>query len=222
MKRFSYVIVFFLAIVFIGCGKKAKKGNKKLAQNYFKSAMVELSDPQVGSYHYKKALGYVEQALLNDKKSHYLAMKATLLFKLEQYKESLVAYDQALACCDDACLKAEVLNNYACLLAQQGNYDRATELFEQLIVDRYYLTPEVALVNLGKMSAEKNDLKQAQSYFQRAVTMVPGYLDAHFYLAWSAYLNKNVELAKQEVKTILYLDADCKAASLLGEKLGIL
>ena len=221
MKRFSYSIVFFLSIVFLGCRKKEVKGNKKLAQNYFKLAYVELSDPHVGIYHYKKALGYVEEALVQDRNAQYLGMKATLLFKLGQNTESLDFYEQALGCCNDACLKTEITNNYACLLAQLGDYDKASGLFKFLSIDRYYLTPEVALVNLGKMSVEKKDYKQAQCYFQQAVTMVPSYLDAHFFLAWSAYLNKDVVLAKQEVKTLLYLDPDCKMAHQLEQQWGI-
>ena len=97
---------------------------------------------------------------------------------------------------------------------------KALQIFTQLTTDIHYLTPEVALVNLGKMYTEKNDFKRAQSYFQQAVAAVPGYLDAHFYLAWAAYINKNISLAKQEIKTLLYLDPGCKAAKLFEEKLG--
>ncbi len=204
-----------------GCGRKAALGNKKLAQNYFKSALVELSDQQVGIYHYKKALSYVEQAIKQDSKANYVALQATLLFKLGQEQESLHAYEQALACCEDVYIKSEIINNYACLLAQMGQSDKAIESWEKLCIDRYYLTPEVALVNLGKTYAESGNYHVAQSYFQRAVALAPHYLDAHFYLAWTAYFNKNEVLAKQEVATLLYLDPQCDAINSLRQKLGL-
>lgn len=220
MKTFFYYSVICVALGLSACGKKKKDlEQKKLAQSYFKLAYVELTDAQATAYHYKKALSYIDQALAIHADARYQGLKATLLFTLRQYDESRVFYELALADCSDLTLKAELSNNYACLLAHQGQHERARELFLQLSTDRHYLTPEVALVNLGKIDIERAAYTSALGYFQRAIALAPEYLDAHFYVAMAAHLNHDDGLAKQEVSTILYVDPENKAALSLQAQL---
>lgn len=220
MKTFFYYVLFFVLVSFSGCGKKNREcEQKKIAHNYFKLAYIELTDHQANAYRYKKALSYLEQALAIIQDARYLALKATLLFKLQQYDESKQIYEQACTICRDPALNAEISNNYACLLAHLGQYEQAIPLFVQLSTDRYYLTPEVALMNLGKIDLEKKSYDTALRYFQRATALAPEYLDAHFYGALTAHLLGDNALAKQGIGTILYMDPDNQAALSLQARL---
>ena len=100
MKIFSagaikqYLILFVVILVFAGCEKQK---NTQLASTYFKMAFLELAEQpdQLGAM--KRALTYCDQALQQEKKPEFYALKATLLFKLGDYATSRQAYQQALA-----------------------------------------------------------------------------------------------------------------------------
>lgn len=217
MKRFYYLWFAFLSCILPCCTKQKKPKNIKLAHNHFKAAITELSDEQVTTYHYKKALASIEQAITIHKKPEYLALQATLLFTLGQEEQSLQAYEQALACCTQPSLKGEILNNYACLLAETNRKDQAIGIWQELETDPHYLTPEVALVNRGKISLKDNDYQAAEKCFQKSVNISPSYLDAHFYLALAAQLNHHEPLAKQEIKTLEYLNVPQELLNRLKE-----
>jgi len=211
------LIVIFLSFCISGCGKKK---NKQLAQSYYRLSMLELSEELSSDQGYKKALHNIDKALACDKKPEYLALKATILFKLNQIEESVACFKLAL---DDTTIdslaKPEVLNNYACVLAHQGHCDQALKIWQLLLSDKHYLTPEVALVNLGKIYVQNGDYAQAKDAFARAVTLEPGYLDAHYYCALAAHETKDFCLAKNEVKTVLFLEPTHRGAQQLDTSL---
>jgi len=206
-------------MVFGGCKKK----NQQLAQSHYKLSMLELSDDSSSDVRYKKALDHIDKALAQDDKPEYLALKATILFKLNQIEESLFCFKQSLNNdAIDPLLKPEVMNNYACVLAHQGKTEEAVKIWQTLMHDKHYLTPEVALVNQGKVSIEKGDCAAARDLFSKAVTIEPSYLDAHYYLALAAFQLQETDLAKNEVKTVLFLEPRHTGALRLGEKLGFI
>ncbi len=210
-----------LVFVLLVCNSCGKKNNDKLARNYYKRAMLELTDQERSMHAHKKALDYIDQALNFDQKSEYQAFKATLLFELNQVEKSKVCFEQALALSSDARLKAEIMNNYACLLAQMGEYEKARSVWHELEHDSYYLTPEVALVNQGKSCVAQADYASAKQYFLQAITIAPSYLDAHFYTALVAHKTDDIPLAKNSLSTVLFLEPDHKDARKLADQLGV-
>jgi len=218
-RGIRYILI--IGIFFISaCGKKK---NIQLAQSYYRLSMLELSEDVSSDLGYKKALNHIDKALACDKKPEYLALKATILFKLNQTEESLACFklslgDEAI----DPLAKPEVLNNYACVLAQQGKCDEACKIWQNLLGDKHYLTPEVALVNLGKVYVQTGDYNKAKDVFTRAITLEPGYLDAHYYRALAAYQTKDYLVAKNETKTVLFLEPTHQGAQELDKNLGAL
>jgi tetratricopeptide (TPR) repeat protein len=206
LEKKLIVCLVFLMLAASSCSKK--KNNKKLAQTYHTMSMLELSDESSEQFCYKKALCYIEKALRYDVQPIYLACKATLLFRLNQYGESTICFQQALAESKDPVERAEIMNNYACLQAQMGKQQEAIITWQELLRDKSYLTPEVVHVNLGKIYAEKQDFSQAKSQFVAAVALAPSYLDAHYYLAWSALKLNETTLARDQISTVLYLEPD--------------
>ncbi|MBU4270071.1 tetratricopeptide repeat protein [Candidatus Dependentiae bacterium] len=224
IKRFNFHLnaffVLFLLIFIVGCGKQE---NKKLAQNYYKMAIEEVQDTKNGKeYAYKKAIDYIDEALKIDQKTEYLAFKATLLFELgyDELGDSL--FDIALQKTKDEKLKCEIFNNKACLLAQVGilNHDNdkidyAFNIWQNLINNKDYLTPEVALFNQSKVYVFKNDYELAKNKLLKAIQLSPNYIDAHYYLALVYHNLSDIKAAKNEINTVLYLFPEHESAKRL-------
>jgi len=209
----------FLMGLFSGCGKQ--KRSKKLGETHYKLALVELEDPQANDIHYKRALNYLDTALSHQGLSRYHALKGTLLFMLGQHSDAEYAFRKALDRCSSPAVRAEINNNYACLLARSEKPQEALEVWERLENDKDYLSPEVALVNQAKLycAQGKNDI--ARQKLSLAVQRAPSYLDAHYYrglVEWYGFQNK--EVALQEAQTTLFLDQSHRGARGLVDQIG--
>ncbi|MBD3273517.1 tetratricopeptide repeat protein [Candidatus Dependentiae bacterium] len=217
IKSLKFYIFVFLLFFLYGCGKRK---TNKLAQNYYKMAVLELQDQKTSKeYSYKKALDYIDKSLEIEEKSEYIALKGTILFELgyESFGENL--FDQALEKTDDPKLKCEILNNKACLMAQVGMYKDqglkiglALDIWKKLENDKDYLTPEVSLFNQSKVFVFNNDYNNAKKKLEKAVQISPNYLDAHYYLALVNYNLSDYVSAKNELDTVLFLYPDHKGA----------
>ena len=80
-----YLILLGVILLFVGCGKQK---NTQLAETYFKMAFLELSESPDQPGAIKRALVHCDQALQQEKKPEFYALKATLLFKLGDYQAS--------------------------------------------------------------------------------------------------------------------------------------
>ncbi len=213
-------------ILLCGCGKKGDDKNEKLAQTYYKLCMLEVSQnsdksdsPQTT---YRKALSYIQEAINYKASADFLAVKATILFRLGDFEQSCQSFEAALAFEDvSAKVRASILNNYACLLAQMGNVDKALGILDNLAKDSDYFTPQAAVFNRGKIFFDRQNYKQAIMEFSRTVALAPEYVDAHYFLALSAFKLQNKDLAKAEVESVLFLDPSHEGGIALADKLGV-
>ena len=186
------LLIGCLAIVLPHCGKRQ---NKKLALSHYKMSILELGGLGSPLIARRKALCSINKALEQSVQPHYLAHKATLLFLLGDRAQSKACFKHALALESNPSVRAEITNNYACLLAS-GTSDtravdtsavarqskRALRLFAQLVRSKHYLTPEVALVNMAKIYADHGKYGRAKKKLMRAVALAPDYTAAHRYL----------------------------------------
>ncbi len=212
MKKYQKsLFVGILSLFFASCGKQEPK-NEKLGKTFYTLCMLELSDRDGAPIAYKKALEYIDQALVCEKKPSYLALRGTILINLGLFDQSLKALQDALAGNPEAALRGDIMNNIACLCAQRGDVERAIEIWNTLIADAYYLTPEVALVNMGKVCAQQGDLLRAKESFMRAITLAPSYVDAHYYLSLVAFKLSDESLVKNELQTLLFMEPKHKGA----------
>lgn len=201
-SHFFFATVFAI-FVFPGCGKK---NNAELAGTYFKLAFLELNGDVESIHACKRSLAMIDKALTYQERPEFYAYKATLLFKINKFTESDIFFKKALNLKPEPILKAEIMNNYACLCAQRGDIVKAHDIFTLLASEASYQTPEVAFVNLGKLALKQKDLKAAKELFQRAVNVCPSYTDAHYYLAKIALLCGDTELAAREQSLVKSLE----------------
>ncbi len=202
MKIKNHLLLSMLLMA-SACGKKE---SASAAKSYFKMAFAELSQDGHDRNTQQRALSYVNQALALNPRPEYHAFKGTVLFKLGDLVHGKESFQAALHQNPAEQLRGEIMNNYACLLAQEGEGKRAIAIWQSLLHDTAYQTPEVALVNLGKLHMQQGDALQAQAVFQQAVHCAPSYVDAHFYLAMAAQRCKEYALARHELTTVLYLE----------------
>ena len=217
LNLITICLVFFLITCFLGCTKEDK--NSKLAENYYKLGVLELEEGDAIERTYKTALGSINKAIELHSKSEYLALKATLLFKLDKEKECFDFFAKALAAKPEPKIKTDILNNKACLLAQIGlknnqqqKMKQAFDIWSALEEDMDYLTPEVALVNQGNVCFVQKNYELAKNKFKQAVQIAPNYIDARYYLAVAAYGAQDLEVAKNEISTVLYLEPEHQGA----------
>lgn len=224
MKKLKfYLICYFkfnillLTVFFSSCGRK---NNIKLGQNYYNMALAEISDPKISKqYSYKKALFYIDHAIAQEERADFLAFKATLLFELGYSSLGQQLFDLALDRVKNSRLASEILNNKACLLAQSGMLNdendkiaNAQNIFRKLELDENYLTPEVSLFNQSKIFVYKNEYKLAKEKLEKAISIAPNYLDAHYYLALVSYNLLDFERTKKELEAVLFLYPEHKSA----------
>lgn len=221
IKMFKTLLNIVNIIIFLfflpNCNKQK---NNKLAQNYYKMALVELQDQKdLNNYSYKKALEYVNLALNLYTAPEYLALKATLLLELADENVALEFFDAALLNTKDNKLKCEILNNKACLQAQVGMLSKNENLiyssiaiWQDLAKNKDYLTPEVALYNISKVYAYNNNYISAKQNLERAIYLSPNYLDAHYYLALINYNLSDFNAARREIDSVLFLYPEHKNA----------
>ena len=219
-KFISFLFFVSLTICLPNCGKKK---NVKLGQTYYKLSLLELSEKEQSEQACKQALAYIDKAIEQESRPEYLALKATLLFKIHQEKEGYDCFQKALDEKLEPRTRTEILNNKACLLAEIGMKKKqsdktkeAMNIWSELEEDKNYLTPEVALFNQSQVYIAQKSYKQAKDKLLKAVTFAPSYLDAHYYLSLTAYELKDYKLAKNELRTVLFLEPAHQGAKQLS------
>ena len=205
----------FLLAFFGGCGKK---NNTKLAKTYFKTAFMELAEDRKGNARLQAALQQINLAIEQSAQPEYLALKATILQYQGHTRESISFFNKALALPMEPGLKAQIMNNFACVLAQSGEPVKAKTIWQDLAASTWYPTPEVAWVNLGKMHLEDNDPVRAKEAFKTAATLAPQYVDAHFYMAVAAQAAGQKAAAVEGLEAVLKLEPEHKQALAFAEK----
>ena len=163
-KFLSFLIFVLFSLFFPNCGKKK---NIKLAQTYYKLALLELSEKEQTQQACKQALGYIDKAIEQESNPEYLAFKATLLFSINQEKEGDLFFQKALHANPEPRVKTEILNNKACLLAQigiengqQNKINQAMGIWDKLEKNKDYLTPQVAFINQSNVHFRQKNYKR--------------------------------------------------------------
>lgn len=100
---------------------------------------------------------------------------ASLYERMDMPKEADRSYQKAM---DLSPGNSQIVNTYAVFLCQQGEVDRAVPLFDKVIADKLYQTPYAAAANAGMCLRDDKRLADARLYFERALQLRPGFVDA--------------------------------------------
>jgi Tfp pilus assembly protein PilF len=214
--RFTSLLLVFVLFFLSSC---ARRTNSRLAVEYYKMSLLELESVKSSEYSRRRALRYINKAIDQESNSRYLAHKATLLFLLGDEKLSLRLFDSAIEKSASSEIRCEILNNYACLLADRGRKDEALSIFRRLENDKNYLTPQVALVNQAKIYFDLGDYLLAKQKLRLAVYLAGDYVDAHYYLGAVHFYLKEYDFSRRELNRVLELEVAHEGASSLLARL---
>jgi len=207
-------ILLVVVVMLVGCGKKEKI---ELAKNYYQLGMLELENAHSLPESYHQALIYIDRALAVQPMAEYYATKAMILYNLGHAQESTAFFKKALAYSPTGKLRAEITNNFACVLAHLKHDNQALALWQQLIADEHYVTPEVAWFNQSKVFVSRKEFDRAQQCLHKAIEIAPQYVDARYYLAILAFSKHENEQAVLQLDTILALAPEHAGARSLRE-----
>lgn len=207
--------LLFIVLILAGCQKKTNN-NISLSKNHVQEAALEAE-----SGNFQKALAAAEKAYKLNPSPQIAALKATLIYQLKHFDESLALFKKIIEDKNTPDhLKADVKNNYACNMLCLNKKDEARRIWMELTRDKSYLSPEVAWFNLGllefsdamelkqkgeeaKLIQSKMHLGSAIKLFEKAVNIASNYIDAYFYLALSQEQLDMPDEAKENLLIIL-------------------
>lgn len=205
-------------LFFCACSKKPHI--KQDAEFWYKKSLQELRLEQEGEVAWRKALGSVDQAIAFDnKRERYWVLRGSLLLKLGMPSMSVDAFEQALKISVVPALRAEVLNNYACALAELGQEEKAFKYWQEALAVPSYQTPEVVYCNQGQYWLHKTEYEKALSSFARAIEVGGEYSDAYFFRALALYHLGRYSQSQDVLITLLTFDRDYQPALALKREL---
>ena len=193
-----FCAIALLALLLPSCAHRQQKN--ALAINYFEQASLAVQDQN-----HKKALQLLNKSLTIQETPQALAFKATILYHLQDFTGSVALFEKIINQTKDIppSLKADVKNNYACVLNYMGEKEKAAKIWKDLIKDPDYLTPEVAYFNIGLLALSQNDIDKALDKLHAATEAAPDYVDAYFYLGIIYMQQGSLTQAKSQFKSIL-------------------
>jgi type IV pilus assembly protein PilF len=110
---------------------------------------------------------------------------------------------------------SEIRQNWGWFLCTHGKARESIVEFEQAIRNPLYKSPDVALTNAGKCSAEIGDNRKAEDYFKRALTINPNSTAAAYSLSLLTYRESRFEEARAMIRRVMQQQQQNPAADAL-------
>ncbi|HZQ60128.1 MAG TPA: type IV pilus biogenesis/stability protein PilW [Casimicrobiaceae bacterium] len=95
---------------------------------------------------------------------------------------------------------SDIHHNWGWYLCTHGKPRESIGEFEAALRNPLYRTPEIALINAGRCSASFGDVKAAETYYRRALAVVPGDANALYGLALMSYKAARYDEARNWMK----------------------
>lgn len=214
-KKNLVFIIFFLLTT--SCKKQP---NLNLAKNYYEQSLVEVEEKNS-----TKAIQLIDKSIEISPSPQALALKAAIYYQNKQFSESLAIFKKIMKEKNlPITLKTDIINNIACTHLALGQVEEAKKMWIDLTNNINYLSPEVAWFNMGmldlteaiqkrsEIQASTKLLKNAQTYFSKAISIANEYVDAYFYLAITNFNLKDYYKTKEILVSILSIVPDHEPA----------
>ena len=98
---------------------------------------------------------------------------------------------------------SESQNNYGTFLCSRSRFDESIPHFLAAVKNPLYATPAIAYTNAGVCSARKNDMANAEIYFNKALQIDPLMSSAAYQLANIQFQRKQTATAKKTLQNAL-------------------
>ena len=111
---------------------------------------------------------------------------------------------------------SEIRHNWGWYLCTHGKARESIGEFEAALRNPLYRTPEIALINAGKCSAEAGDIGAADQYLRRALVLKPGNPVAAYNLALLSYRGNRLEESRALMRFVMAQNPPPPEALFLG------
>lgn len=191
-------LVALLVVVTLlpACGSKSSKQEQKNTpqNNRIVSTNVQLATIYLQRNQLGFAVEKAERALAADSKSSQAnSMMALIQWRLKQYDLAEKYFRRAVKLQSNNSI---ALNNYGAFLCEQGKIDRSLKYFDRAVENPLYRSRPQALTNAGRCLLKKPDVKKAEVYFRRALTLNRNETKALLLLAKISYKSKRMLTAR--------------------------
>jgi len=185
-----------LALLLGGCSSTGASGKAELTTASDQSSAqkraairLQLAAGYYEQHQYEVALDEVKLALKAEpENAEAFGMRALIYMGMGELGLSEDNFQRALRLAPD---NADLSNNYASFLCQNGRPAEAIKYFDAALNNRTYQSPDKALNNAGSCSLKMHDYAGAERYLLRALKLTPDLPETNVNLARVYYQNKD-------------------------------
>jgi tetratricopeptide (TPR) repeat protein len=169
MPRLSLAWPLALAFVLSGCKHVPTEKEQQSAEIHYNLGVQAQHHGNI-----QEALSEFQRAVEQDPDNADAqnALGILLHLSFRRYAEAVKHYERALAARPNF---SEARTNLANVHLDQGQYEEAIKLYEQVLNDMLYPTPYIAQGNLGWAQYKKGDTQKGLENIKASVTLNPGF-----------------------------------------------
>lgn len=198
MKKFAALIFSLFVLAACGTprdGERATSEHPDNRSNTSAKVHTELAGLYYERSQFGVALGEIEKALQSDRDyAPAYNVRGLINMALREYKDAEEDFQQSLKL-DRR--DSETHNNYGWFLCQRGREKDAIPHFMAALKNPLYETPERAWLNAGVCSKKAGNIKDADEFLQRALTLQPDLPQALLTMAELNFDNGDYVMAKK-------------------------
>ncbi len=170
LRRYGFPCLAVAALLLGACARTpslSKEEKSRVVEANLQLAIAYMQDGR-----FQVAEKKLQKAFDTDPKQPQTHMTYGLFYSLTtQPKKADKHYRRAVKLDPD---NPDILNNYAQFLCQTGKVGPAREAFLRAARDPVYQTPEIPYTNLAICLISNDELEEAETYLQRALSQSPG------------------------------------------------
>ncbi|MEA2107832.1 MAG: tetratricopeptide repeat protein [Pseudomonadota bacterium] len=190
MTKLRIMALFVWLVVFIGCaaGNVEDQTAPTLPDDVYEEILTHYHNHQYDLV--KQYISRSQESGVRDKRLYFLS--GILAWQSENHEQAKSAFQQAVDLDPEY---SDAYNNLGILYMADKEYAKAESSFHNALRNPLYLTPEKALVNLGKVMEAKDNPAFAEQYYRKAIKYKPDFFQAYYNLGMLFYHTDKIKQA---------------------------
>lgn len=182
MTKLRIVALLVWLVISLGCaaGQVEDQTAPTLPDDVYEEILTYYHNHQYDLV--KQYISRSQESGVRDKRLYFLS--GILAWQSQNYPQAKEAFLQAI---DLDPKYSDAYNNLGILYMQDKDYAKAEASFRQALKNPLYLTPEKALVNLGKVMEAQDKPQAAEQYYRQAIKYKPAFFQAYYNLGMLFY-----------------------------------
>lgn len=174
MTKLRIMILLVWLVVLIGCAAGDIEDQKAptLPDDVYEEILTHYRNHQYDLV--KQYISRSQERGIRDKRLYFLS--GILAWQAQNYEQAKTAFLQALDLDHDY---ADAYNNLGVLYMLDKEYAKAESAFHNALKNPLYLTPEKALLNLGKLMEAQGKTDAAEHFYRQAIKHKPLFVQAY-------------------------------------------